>query len=590
MSKLTVSILFIIVSLFETLNVFPQNDSIAAEKQKLTQLVREFGSGINHKNAFDVYLKLGEILLDSDSVQKADLYFQKALKGLEKLNDSLLLLNANMHIGIQYGKKSHFSMALHYYLLANKYSSNLGPQRKINVLNEIGTLYYDLENYTRAYNYFKECEEIAEQNNIISEIGTALTNIGEVYRFEGKYDEAYNSYMSALEIEKKLGDQLGIAILYNNLALLFLKQKKYDESFSYFSKSQKMVNELGDLEKIASTFTGLGHYYLGTKEYSKAIKSFLKTLAYDLPVQSREDIICRDAYEGLYLAYKSIDDYKNAYKYYHLYNELKEKISSINTQDQLMVTETRFAVEKEMQRTRFYEEIASMEKLKKRRQAIVFYIILVLLVLIVGLLYSTFRLKYKTFKQKRELYEKEKKLTKLEIKNKEAENLRLAAVNNELEASKIISQLQKNYLKMELSHKKRELASLVLHLSSKNEILTQIKENLIRRTFLSQNEKVISAILSEINSNLNLDNDWDTFKLHFEEIHPDFFKRLKEKYPNVTNEELKLCAYLRVNLSSKEIAQLLNITAIAVNKRRNRLRKKIFIDQTVNLYEFMAKI
>lgn len=93
-----------------------------------------------------------------------------------------------------------------------------------------------------------------------------------------------------------------------------------------------------------------------------------------------------------------------------------------------------------------------------------------------------------------------------------------------------------------------------------------------------------------IKQNLQLDQDWDIFKKHFIEVHPDFFKAIINRFPDLTNDDLKLCAYLKLQLSSKEIARLLNIETAAVNKRRNRIRKKLDIASSVDLHEFMLTV
>ena len=84
-----------------------------------------------------------------------------------------------------------------------------------------------------------------------------------------------------------------------------------------------------------------------------------------------------------------------------------------------------------------------------------------------------------------------------------------------------------------------------------------------------------------------MDEEWKQFATHFDNTHGDFLKALKEKYPGLTPSELKLCTYLVINLSTKEIAQLLNISVRGVEISRYRLRKKLQIPTETNLYEFL---
>ena len=83
------------------------------------------------------------------------------------------------------------------------------------------------------------------------------------------------------------------------------------------------------------------------------------------------------------------------------------------------------------------------------------------------------------------------------------------------------------------------------------------------------------------------DDEWEHFMQYFDEVHGDFSRRLRQEFPQLSPQDLKLCAYLRMNLSTKEIAQLLNITIRGVEIARYRLRKKLMLQRTVNLAEYI---
>jgi DNA-binding CsgD family transcriptional regulator len=84
--------------------------------------------------------------------------------------------------------------------------------------------------------------------------------------------------------------------------------------------------------------------------------------------------------------------------------------------------------------------------------------------------------------------------------------------------------------------------------------------------------------------------DWEQFALHFNEVHDDFLVAIQREFPNLTSNEIKLCAYLRLNLSSKEIAHIMNITVKSVELSRYRLRKKLQLPPEANLFNFLLKI
>ena len=104
----------------------------------------------------------------------------------------------------------------------------------------------------------------------------------------------------------------------------------------------------------------------------------------------------------------------------------------------------------------------------------------------------------------------------------------------------------------------------------------------MQRLYLAGNTKMLFTPLklfcdqkSTLQDNLHLDTDWNKFRIHFEQVHPNFFEELQSKYPTLTQNEQRLCAYFHINLSTKEIATLLNIDPASVRRAKTRLVKKM---------------
>jgi ligand-binding sensor domain-containing protein/DNA-binding CsgD family transcriptional regulator len=164
----------------------------------------------------------------------------------------------------------------------------------------------------------------------------------------------------------------------------------------------------------------------------------------------------------------------------------------------------------------------------------------------------------------------------------------------ELEKSeKEIVKLKNEKLEAEIDHKNTELASAAMHLVQKGELLGNIREELTRikkgvnGDGAAEEFKKMLRILGEENK---MDKDWEQFAVHFDKVHSDFLQILKGAYPQLSSHELKLCAYLRMNLSSKEIAQLENISVRGVEISRYRLRKKLGIPTETNLFDFLMAV
>jgi len=154
------------------------------------------------------------------------------------------------------------------------------------------------------------------------------------------------------------------------------------------------------------------------------------------------------------------------------------------------------------------------------------------------------------------------------------------------------SQLEKDKFISDIDIKNRQLASFAMHVAQKNEVLLQIKEDINKLIdgVNSDSKQKLNELINKIKANIQLERNWKDFKLHFENVHPGFFHRLNEKFSKLTPKDQKLCAYLRMNFSTKEIAQLLSITSGSAEISRIRLRKKLSLSKETNLVTFITGI
>ncbi|GAB3777328.1 hypothetical protein GCM10028818_24310 [Spirosoma horti] len=183
----------------------------------------------------------------------------------------------------------------------------------------------------------------------------------------------------------------------------------------------------------------------------------------------------------------------------------------------------------------------------------------------------------------RELATRKIEAQKLEFNIREME---LRHQLTELENQKISADIQHEKTRNELLQEKldvnqRELASTTLYLVQKNEMLAGLKAQLLKlnKQYPNVRQQGLKSIESLLQSNLYLDADWGKFKVHFEQVHPDFFENLLAKHPNLTKYEIRLYAYFHINLSTKEIAALLNIDPASVRRAKTRLYKKMAIPE-----------
>jgi len=193
------------------------------------------------------------------------------------------------------------------------------------------------------------------------------------------------------------------------------------------------------------------------------------------------------------------------------------------------------------------------------------------------------------------LYRMQKKKFLAQQLKHEEEQKRLQYLHQlELEkAEKELIKLRNEKLESEIQHKNTELASTTMHLVQKAELLGKVKEQMLKmkkHSDAATDADDLKKILRTLSEEDKMDKQWEQFAIHFDKVHSDFLTRIKTKYPNLTANELKLCAYLRMNLSTKEIAQLMNISVRGVEISRYRLRKKLGISTDINLFDFLIKV
>ncbi|TRX54805.1 hypothetical protein FNH22_18805 [Fulvivirga sp. M361] len=204
-----------------------------------------------------------------------------------------------------------------------------------------------------------------------------------------------------------------------------------------------------------------------------------------------------------------------------------------------------------------------------------FYRSLVAKILYVALATLMLTLAYRF--QKQRLRRKEEKMN-------EAKQAELREKQNE------VQELKDAKIKSELRHVNNLLAASTMNLVVKNEFLEAVKEELKQvkqKGKIVETKQALEQIVKEIDSTLRLQEDWQQFEHHFDKVHGDFLNRLRDEFHDLSPSEQKLCAFLRLNLNTKEIANLMGISSRGVEVARYRLRKKLNLTTSQNLSKFV---
>jgi hypothetical protein len=185
-------------------------------------------------------------------------------------------------------------------------------------------------------------------------------------------------------------------------------------------------------------------------------------------------------------------------------------------------------------------------------------------------------------------YYHRKKLARQKRKYEEKQEQLRVLHQLELEKNeKEIIRLQNEKLASEVSFKNRELADTTMHLVERSDALVKVKETLHRLYKYDSSNSDLKRAIHLMNDIERNDSDWERFSASFDQINNDFLKKIKAKFPSLTHNDQKLCAYLQLNMTSKEIAQLLNISIRGVEISRYRLRKKLGVPTELSINDFL---
>ena len=189
-------------------------------------------------------------------------------------------------------------------------------------------------------------------------------------------------------------------------------------------------------------------------------------------------------------------------------------------------------------------------------------------------------------------------IEKSKQKEKERQQAKFKDRENELKQAALLAEKEtirhrNEKLRATMKFKEKELANSTMGIIQKNKFMAMVKSDLQKINMDTSNPSVksrIKTLVKRIDKDIDNEKQWKVFEVHFEQVHEEFLKRLQQTYPGLGPKDLKLCAYIRMNMSSKEIASLMNISVRGVEISRYRLRKKMELNRSANLSELLMKI
>lgn len=509
------------------------------------------------------------------------------------------------------------------------------------VINEHG-------NYADGFRLLQNALDLAEQGNMYRQQFLAQNNIGILFYLTLDYGEALNRYLEAYTLAiKYLTDKETMSVL-NNIAILYSKDTNYPKAYDYFLQSLQIArktddgkrigmysinlgvvcNKMGDTKKAREYLRQAERYILNDTvltlkhrtallqsdflegNYRKVVEDGKKILLNDPAKQDPEvanlaAFLLADAYFHLmdyqsaaYYANLSLnhdDDLGSRIQTYELLSKIhfadKEYRKALTCKDSVILMQDSLHRVKnghllENSKIRFELQEAqynlSLKEFQLSSQKRIFIGAVILALTILLLLVWILRSRVIKRRQEKKIELEKRRIIELELEHQKKEKL---LFENRLRENETKMQLEQEKLKNEIEARNRQLAAKALAAAGNNQLL----EELI--VALSESPAPNSSTLRQLRKfkeRLDSGNDWNEFISHFDQVNHGMLTTLQQTYPDLNSSDVRFISYLYMNLNTKEISSIMNITPDACRKRKERVRQKIGLEADSDLYTFLC--
>ncbi|MBI9033025.1 MAG: tetratricopeptide repeat protein [Bacteroidales bacterium] len=440
---------------------------------------------------------------------------------------------------------SNLEIAQEYLVKAYAIEQILGrPKILANIYTQFGIIKMNLNLFADALPYYNKALRLYQNLNDSIGIAANLHNIGIVHFNSENLDSSFYYVNQALLINEKLDYAEFITRNYKVLSDLEFKRDSISRGLYFFDRSLEIAEKNKMFNLLQSLYNWKSSYYLNNQDYDTAIFYAIKTLRLQKKIAT--SYAPKDSYDYLRKSYAKSGNFDSAYHYSTLLMDFNDAISQFQNSQKIDLLELKLQFD--------HEE--KMKGLKYRNKLLRMWMILSAMIL---LLFVSFSVVYI-----------------LNVRNKK----------RQLESEKIKE--RRDELEHQLNVKSRELTAKVMHLIHVNNFI----DSLIVRfsdhedSFIHEHEEYFEQMIRDLKLQRDR-NVWGNFEKEFTQVHPDFIRVLNLKHSNLTAKDKRLCTLIRMNLSSKEISNILNMEVRSVEMARTRLRKKLELtgsDLNLNIY------
>lgn len=512
-----------------------------------------------------VQLALFHLWADSLNVSKR--YFLRANDLFTSETDPLDRMRALNGLGYITELQSDFAGAIGYYLQGKRVAEESGHDEwKADFINNIAVVYNSAGIYRKCISLYQESIKIYQEQNDSVLYANTLVNIGAAYLGLKMVDSAMIYYNLSLPIQRRLHNYYGLANLNLGLATIKMDALEFDEALDLLKSIRTMIDSLDESFHGSALFIKVemelktAVIYLKIKNFREAEPLFRLVRAHAM-----EGSFLRyetEALRGLSELFVLKGFIDSALWYSNLHHKYSDSLLTIRNEQKiaLMLQEFNHIIEKER------KEADEVKRASGRSRNLLVFVLAISVVFAIAVVLLLLYLLQRS---------KSHRLSLMEA------NLRLEKSNLELEKAGLEKD---NYLKS------KEVMAQSMSLVEKNELMAEMSDRLkgLIKSNPGEDNITLSSLVHDIQTKQS-DGFWEEFNTHFREIHADFYKRFSSDFPGLTPNEVKLCAFIKLNLSTKEIARITRKTEHSIKIARYRLRRKLNLEREANLTMFLGK-
>jgi tetratricopeptide (TPR) repeat protein len=496
-------------------------------------------------------LVLSKLIGKSDA-KSALTYAEESMQLANEIHLDTIINKAIINLARAYLQIGNYPKSLNIYQGIIK-SKTSNANDLLAAYNGIGIINYYQRNYKNAIKYYNKAltfsssdkSEIEREKKLKESL---LNNLGIIYEEMKEFDKANFFYTEALKICKQLKDEENLAHVLTNQGRLFHKQDKNKQALQYYLEALAIRKKNNDESGITLSYDGLGEFYFELKKYDIA-ETYLRD-AIKLGQHTGDLLTVRRASSNLYKLYQQLGNYKLAFESLALNKQVSDTLFNAERSNKITQLEMQFEFDRKQ----------NEEKARQREKELTYLLAgigLTLSLIIVSLLFY---------------------LQRNKVKNSLLEQAHL--------------KLEKENLEKGIELKNKELTTNILHLIQKNELIDHISEKLlkIKQNVDEETRPAMQKVVTDLQSNLRPEL-LKEFEFRFQQIHEDFYNVLNERFPNLSPSERKLCAFLKLNMTTKEISAITHQNTKSIEIARTRLRKKLNLTGLdYNLVTFLSQL